>query len=52
MRKNLILYGNGGHLNSVIDVVESNNKFKIYKIIDDKLNNEKKNINRLYQKNF
>tara|TARA_A100001015_G_scaffold259476_1_gene303455 strand:+ start:2719 stop:3300 length:582 start_codon:yes stop_codon:yes gene_type:complete len=52
MRKNLILYGNGGHLNSVIDVVESNNKFKIYKIIDDKLNNEKKKYKSALSKEF
>lgn len=38
MKKNILLIGGGGHCRSVIDVIEAENKFKIYGIIDIKEN--------------
>ena len=35
MKKKIILYGSGGHSNSVIDVINSSKKFKIDLILDD-----------------
>ena len=35
--KKILLYGSGGHCNSVIDVIESKKNFQIYKIFDDKI---------------
>ena len=40
--KNLFLFGGGGHCNSCIDVILSENKYKIVAIIDDKINLNKK----------
>ncbi|MBI4309254.1 MAG: acetyltransferase, partial [Candidatus Omnitrophica bacterium] len=36
VKKNLILIGGGGHCKSCIDVIESENKFKIAGIVDTK----------------
>ena len=36
MKKKIILIGAGGHCNSCIDVIESENKFKIAGLIDNK----------------
>ena len=36
MKKKIILYGSGGHSNSVIDVINTTGKFKIDLILDDK----------------
>ena len=36
MKKKIILFGYGGHYNSVVDVIDKENKFKISKILDKK----------------
>ena len=43
--KKILLYGSGGHCNSVIDVIESDGNYKIHKIFDDKIKINKSNYN-------
>ena len=46
--KKIVLYGLGGHCNSVIDVIESKKDYQIYKIFDDKI--KKTNLRYLTEK--
>lgn len=52
MRENLILFGYGGHCNSVINVIETNNTFKIQKIIDENIKNKKTKYKIILSKEF
>ena len=39
--KKIVLYGSGGHCNSIIDVIESKKNYQICKIFDDKIKKTK-----------
>ena len=44
MKKKIILYGVGGHLNSVLDVISYDKKFQIEALADDNSNRKRKNF--------
>ena len=49
MKKKIILIGYGGHYNSVVDVINMENKFNISKVLDNKKKDE--NLNNFLSKN-